>query len=258
MLIDSHTHLDMPSFAEDRADVLTRCREAGVERVVNIVSPFETEGLVELEEAAAAQEFPVTLSAGVHPHDASRYTPETERWLREFVAERAATWGEIGLDYHYLHSPREDQRRVFARQIRAARELGRPIVVHTREADEETLQILDEESAAEIGGVIHCFTGGEALAHGALELGFSISFSGIVTFKKADDLRAIAKQVPSDRILVETDSPYLAPVPHRGKRNESAWVRDVAERLAELRGVSLPDFAATTRENTIRIFGAPA
>ncbi|MFN7975596.1 MAG: TatD family hydrolase [Acidobacteriota bacterium] len=254
MLIDSHAHVDLPPFHDDLPAVLERCREAEVEHVVDILSPFEPDGRETLQREAERARLPLSFTMGVHPHDASRWSHAVADTVQRFVEESGAAWGEIGLDYHYDHSTPAEQRRVFALQLRAARRAGKPIVVHSREADADTVLMLQDESAHEVGGVIHCFTGGTALSTGALELGFAISFSGIVTFKNADALREIARTVPEDRILVETDSPFLAPVPLRGKRNEPANVRKVAEALAELRGAALPLFAAATRRNTMRLF----
>jgi TatD DNase family protein len=168
--------------------------------------------------------------------------------------EDAAAWGEIGLDYHYMHSPADVQRRVFARQLRLARKHGRPVVIHTRDADDDTIAILEQEGAPESGGVIHCFTGGGRLAGSALAMGLHLSFSGIVSFKNAAPLREIARATPEDRLLVETDSPYLAPIPHRGKRNEPAFVRRVAEVLATERGATVDAVASATSANATRLF----
>ena len=165
--------------------------------------------------------------------------------------------GEIGLDFHYDHSPRPVQRDAFRRQVRLAREVGLPVIVHTREADQETAALLEDEGAAEVGGVIHCFTGGHELARRALALGFHISFSGIVAFPRADGIQAVAKEVPRDRLLVETDAPFLAPPPHRGKRNEPAFVVEVARKVAALRGTSLEDVATAVGANFARLFGRP-
>jgi TatD DNase family protein len=210
---------------------------------------------------AVAERFEgVYASVGVHPHDAKLYDEAAERLIVEFVrAGRVVAVGEIGLDYHYDHSPRDVQREVFARQLRLARAEGLPAIIHSREADEETLEVLRAEYAgAERGGVMHCFGGGPALAAGALALGFYISFAGNVTFKKADALREVALTVPLDRLLVETDCPYLAPVPHRGRRNEPAYVAATARFLAGLRGVTDEELGRVTSENFSRLFGVAA
>jgi TatD DNase family protein len=199
----------------------------------------------------------VYAAVGVHPHDAKLYDEAAERLLLEFVrSRRVVAVGEIGLDYHYDNSPREVQREVFRAQLRLAREESLPVIIHSRDADEETLEVLRAEySGAGRGGVMHCFGGGPALAEGALGLGFYISFAGNVTFKKAEALREVARTVPLDRLLVETDCPYLAPVPHRGRRNEPAHVAATARFLAELRGVGHEELGRATSANFSRLFG---
>src|SRR5215510_10456846 len=196
---------------------------------------------------------------GVHPHEASLYDEVLERKLLAMSDhEKVIGWGEIGLDYHYDHSPREDQRRVFRRQLRLALERRLPAIIHTREAEDDTIRILREDWAEvggdAIGGIIHCFTGTQKLADDAIEMGFHISFSGVLTFKNASDLREVARSVPTERLLVETDCPYLAPLPHRGKRNEPAFVRETAAKLAELKGVNVEEIALSTGENFKRLF----
>jgi TatD DNase family protein len=204
-------------------------------------------------DVAARLGFPV--AAGVHPHEARVATEATWDELRGLARERRiVAVGEIGLDFHYDHSPREVQREVFRRQIRLAREVGLPVIVHTREADGETVEILDQERAGEAGGVIHCFTGGPELARRSLALGFYLSFSGIVAFPRAEVIQQVARECPEDRLLVETDAPFLAPPPHRGKRNEPAFVVEVARNVARLRGASLESVAASTRANYGRLF----
>ena len=199
----------------------------------------------------------VHAAVGVHPHDAKLYDEAAERLLLEFVrSKRVVALGEIGLDYHYDNSPREVQHGVFGRQLRLARQEGLPVIIHSRDADDDTLEILRAEYAGtERGGVMHCFGGGPELAEGALGLGFYISFAGNVTFKKADALREVARTVPLERLLVETDCPYLAPVPHRGRRNEPAYVVETARFLADLRGVSHEELGRATSENFSRLFG---
>jgi TatD DNase family protein len=197
----------------------------------------------------------VTACVGLHPHDASRWTSALHEGLRSLASlPEVAAVGEIGLDYHYDRSPREAQREVFARLVGLARELGKPIVVHTRSAPAETLSILEGEGARDVGGIIHCFSEDRSFAERALALGFDLSFSGIVTFKGARSVREVAAWAPLDRILVETDAPYLAPVPLRGKRCEPAHVIHTARCVAELRGVSAEDIAAATLANTERRF----
>jgi TatD DNase family protein len=204
---------------------------------------------------AVAEELGLPASAGIHPHEARLAADETYGELRRLAEDgRIVGLGELGLDFHYDHSPRDVQREVFRRQLRLAREVGLPVIVHTREADEETAAILEQEQAGETGGVIHCFTGSEQLARRALALGFYVSFSGIVTFPRADVIQQVARTVPEDRLLVETDSPFLAPPPHRGKRNEPAFVVEVARAVGRLRGVSLEQVGGMTQANFRRLF----
>jgi len=194
-------------------------------------------------------------SAGVHPHQAWLATDSAYERLRGLARDgRIVAIGEIGLDFHYDYSPRDTQRKVFRRQVRLARDVGLPIVVHTREADDETASLLEQEGARETGGVIHCFTGGPELARRALALGFSISFSGIMTFPRAEAIQQVAREVPEDRLLVETDAPFLAPPPHRGKRNEPAFVVEVARKLAALRGVTLEQIGSAAQRNYAKLF----
>jgi TatD DNase family protein len=241
----------------DRSEVVERAREAGVDRMLLVGCADEEAG--HRRALAVAEALGQPCSAGAHPHDAklagSALWDEIHGLARE---GRICAVGEVGLDFHYDHSPREVQRVVFRQQVRLARDLGLPLIVHTREADQETCEILESEGAAEVGGVIHCFTGGPELARRALALGFSISFSGIATFPKAGDLREIAKQVPADRLLVETDAPFLAPVPHRGRRNEPALVVEVVRCLAQVREESVESLAASTRAGFERLFGGGA
>ncbi|MBI3394042.1 MAG: TatD family hydrolase [Nitrospirae bacterium] len=256
MLVDTHAHLAMKEYDGDRDAVVLRAREAGVSRIVSIstdaASARETVGLAEKFEGVFA-------GVGVHPHDSGKIRPgDLDEILALAAHPRVVAWGEIGLDYHYDHSPRDVQREVFRRQVALARKAGLPLIVHTREADADTLAVLGEEGARELGGVFHCFSGDAALARAALDMGFHVSFSGIVTFKKAEVLRGVARLIPSDRLLVETDAPYLAPVPHRGKRNEPARVALVAACLAEVRGASVEEVARVTTENAERLFRLPS
>ncbi|MBV9925010.1 MAG: TatD family hydrolase [Acidobacteria bacterium] len=260
MFIDSHAHIDGEEFDADRDEVVARAREAGVRAILNVGTGDPHAGNFERAVAVAERYEHVYAAVGVHPHDAKLYDGAAERLILEFVrSRRVVAVGEIGLDYHYDHSPREVQRDVFAKQLRLAREEGVPVIIHSREADEETLEILRAEYAGAVrGGVMHCFGGGPALAEGALALGFYISFAGNVTFKKAEALREVALTVPSDRLLVETDCPYLAPVPHRGRRNEPAYVAATARFLADLRGLGEEEFGRATSENFARLFGVGA
>ena len=257
MFVDSHAHIDGEEFDADRDEVVARAREAGVRAILNVGTGDPHGGNFERAVAVAEKYENVYAAVGVHPHDAKLYDEAAERLILEFVrGGRVVAVGEIGLDYHYDHSPREVQREVFRRQLRLARAEGLPVIIHSREADEETLEILRAEYAgAARGGVMHCFGGGPALAEGALALGFCISFAGNVTFKKADALREVALTVPLDRLLVETDCPFLAPVPHRGRRNEPAYVAATARFLAGLRGLADEEFGRATSENFSRLFG---
>jgi TatD DNase family protein len=253
VLTDSHAHLTFDELRSRLPEVVAAARAAGVARIMTVscnVGDFD-------DVVRVAEELDETWAAiGVHPHEASAFTEEHASRLRELCARpRVVAVGEIGLDYHYDHSPRDVQRDVFRRQLRLAREVGKPVVVHSREAEDDTALILEEEGVSELGGVLHCFTSRWELARRALDLGLCVSFSGIVTFKNAADLRDAAHRVPADRLMVETDSPYLAPLPHRGRwPNEPALVRETASFVAELRGVSLAELAATTTENFERTF----
>ena len=252
-LIDSHCHIDLPQFDADRDEVVARAREAGVERMLLVGGVDEEAGHRRALRVAESLGFPV--SAGVHPHEARLASDSTWDELRGLAREnRIVAIGEIGLDYHYDHSPRDVQREVFRRQVRLARDVGLPVIVHTREADPETAALLEEEGAAEVGGVIHCFTGGHDLADRALALGFLISFSGIVAFPRAEVIQEVARKVPADRLLVETDAPFLAPPPHRGKRNEPAFVVEVARRVASLRAEPVDALGRAAKSNFERLF----
>jgi TatD DNase family protein len=252
-VIDSHCHIDMPQFDADRDAVVTRAREAGVTSML-IVGGVDEEG-GHRRALKVAGELGLPASAGIHPHEARLATEQAYDELRGLARDgRIVALGELGLDFHYDYSPRDVQRDVFRRQIRLAREVGLPVIVHTREADGETADILEEEGAEETGGVIHCFTGGEDLARRALALGFFISFSGIVAFPRAEVIQEVARTVPEERLLVETDSPFLAPPPHRGKRNEPAFVLDVARAVARLRGAPLEQVGRAAEANFRRLF----
>ena len=252
-LVDSHCHIDMPQFDADRDEVVARARAAGVVEMLVVGGVDEVSGHRRALEVAGRFGLPAT--AGVHPHEARIATDAVYDELRDLAREgRIVAIGEIGLDFHYDHSPRDVQREVFRRQIRLALEVGLPIVVHTREADGSTVDILEAEGAAEAGGVIHCFTGGLELARRALDLGFLISFSGIVAFPRAEVIQQVAREVPEDRLLIETDAPFLAPPPHRGKRNEPAFVMDVAKKVAALRGMTAEAVAAASTASYARLF----
>jgi TatD DNase family protein len=251
---DSHTHIDLAEFDSDRPALLKRAKDAGVVGMLLVAQADDSAGLD--RGLTIARDCGVKASGGLHPHEAIHWTEALgDRLLSLGKARTLCAIGEIGLDFHYDHSPRDRQEEVFRRQIRIAREVRLPVIVHTREADDLTIAILKEERASEAGGVIHCFTGTQALADAALAMGFYISFSGIACFANADALRAVAKTVPLDRFLIETDCPFLAPPPHRGKRNEPAFVVDVARRMAEVKGVSLDELGMATVENFNRLFG---
>jgi TatD DNase family protein len=254
MLVDSHCHLDFPDFAAELDPVVARARDAGIARIVTI----STRVARQPELLAIAERFPdVYASVGTHPHYAHE---ELDITAAELVARtrhpKVVALGEAGLDYHYDRSPRPAQERGFRTHIEAARESGLPLVIHSREADADTARILEKEMGqGAFPAVLHCFTGGEDLAGRAIALGLFISFTGILTFKNSTALRAIAAELPPDRILVETDAPYLAPGAFRGKRNEPAYVVETAKVLAEARGVSFDEIARTTSENFFRLFG---
>ena len=252
-MIDSHCHIDMPQFDGDRDEVVARAREAGLVEMLVVGEVDEGEALQRSLRVAEKYQLPAT--AGVHPHQAKLAAPQTYDQIAGLAREgRIVAIGEIGLDFHYDYSPHTTQREVFRRQIRLARDVGLPIVVHTREADDETAAILEEEGARETGGVIHCFTGGLELARRSLDLGLLISFSGILAFPRSEVIQAVAREVPEDRLLVETDAPFLAPPPHRGKRNEPAFVVEVARKLAALRGVSEQALGEAAQRNYARLF----
>lgn len=261
-MIDSHCHLAGQEFAADLDAVVARAREAGLVRCLVILAADEDDEFAQAERVTAA--WPdVQFAIGVHPHQAHKFAdnPAAAAGLtasRIELVPRTCAVGEIGLDYHYDFSPRDVQQAVFRAQLQLARDLALPVVIHTREAEDDTLSILAEESLRGLRGVFHCFTGDHAAAARALATGFYVSIPGIVTFPKAEDLRIAACAVPNDRILIETDSPYLAPLPHRGKRNEPAFVASVFESLAALRGVERPAFATQLIENFDDLFCAPA
>lgn len=256
MFIDSHAHIDGPEFDADREEMLERARSAGVSTILNVGTGDPHSGTFERAVELGNKHSFVYTAIGVHPHDARLYDDRAEEKIKTLVQnEKVLAWGEIGLDFHYDNSPRDVQVEVFKRQLRAARKCELPVVIHTREAEAETIEILKSEyDGAERRGVFHCFSGSMGLARRAIELGFMISFSGIVTFKKADELRQVASEVPLDRLLIETDCPFLTPVPYRGKRNEPAFVIEVARALAALRGIELEEMGRITGENFRRFF----
>jgi TatD DNase family protein len=259
MLIDSHAHLDTPAFDADRDEVIARAQAAGVELFLEIAGSDVAEGSLAKGIALAEQHEFIYAAVGLHPHEASIYDEALEQQLLLLMQHpKVIGWGEIGLDYYYDHSPREVQRQVFRRQLELARHAHKPVIIHTRDAEDETIQMLREtwfeHGGSAFGGIIHCFTGTQKLADAALAMGIHLSFSGVVTFKNADELRAVAESVPLDKLLVETDCPYLAPVPYRGKRNEPAFVKETAAFLANLRAISFEEMAELTSTNFKRLF----
>lgn len=253
MIVDSHCHLDFPDFADDLPGVLDRAEAAGVGRVVTISTRVAR---YDVYRALAESDPRVFFTVGTHPHNAAE-EPDTEasELVRLSRHPRCVAIGEAGLDYHYDKSPRDVQRRVFRAHIAAARESGLPLVIHAREADDDMISILsDEMREGRFDAILHCFSSSQALAQVGVELGLYVSFSGILTFKRSEELREIARGVPRDRLLVETDAPYLAPQPHRGKRNEPAYTALTARVLAETIGVSLDEIAKITTANFERLF----
>jgi len=253
-IIDSHCHLDFPDYGAELPEVLARARAAGIVRMICIGSGRDITS-ARSAVTLAAQERDIYASVGIHPHDVARMTAETWNELDALArAPRVVGVGETGLDYYYDHSPRDDQRAAFRRFVALGRAARLPIICHIRDAHEEAAEILTSEQAADVGGVIHCFTGGVADARRYLDLGFHLSFSGILTFKNAAPIREAAVAAPLDRVMVETDAPYLAPIPHRGKRNEPSYVVKTLGLLAELRGIPFEEAAAATTANARRLF----
>lgn len=250
-LVDSHCHLDDEKFDDDREQAIERARAAGIERLMAIGTgdgPPDLEAAVRLADRYSF----IYATIGVHPHDAKKAVPEAFDRMRELARHpKVLAVGEIGLDFHYDFSPRETQRAVFERQLELAAEAGKPIVIHTREAWDDTMAALRTKWRG--GGIMHCFTGGEQQAREALELGFHLSFGGVITFPKAEEVRQAARIVPDDRLLVETDCPYLAPVPHRGKRNEPAFMVETVNRLAAVRDTTPERVAGLTTANWERL-----
>ncbi len=264
MFIDSHAHLEMEQFDADRAAVLARAQQAGLSHILTIGSgsgPGSLDCAIKIAEKHP--QYPkIFATVGIHPHEAKLATDKDFRLMAELARHpKVIAWGEIGLDYYYDHSPRETQQAVFARQMAQAGHSKLPIVIHCRPSDnsenawDETLEMLGRHWApTKLGGILHCFTGSLAHARAAVEMGLLISFSGNVTFPKAANIREAAQQLPLDQILIETDSPYLAPVPNRGKRNEPGFVVKVAEKIAEIRGISVEEVAQATSRNFFRLF----
>ena len=253
-LIDSHAHIQGPEFAEDFDAILERARQAGVEKIIVVGGAGELSSNQAAVALAESREN-IYATVGMHPHDAKDVGPEGLKKIKELTANsKVIAVGETGLDFYYNHSPRDTQRRIFARFIQMARETKLPLVVHERDAHNEVSDLLRVEGRGEVRGVIHCFTGDYEAARHYLDLGFYLSFTGIITFKNAEPLRDVVRRVPLDKIFVETDSPYLTPVPHRGKRNEPAYVRHVAETIATVKRISLAEVARATTANVCDLF----
>ena len=253
MLIDSHCHLDFPELASDEAGVMARARTAGVAGMLTIGTRLDQ---FERVRAIAERHGNVWCSVGVHPHEAKEEGQSTpDRLIEATRHPRVISIGETGLDFYYEHSPRAEQAESFRAHIAASRQTSLPLIVHTRDADQETGDILEQEyGKGAFPGLIHCFSSGPEVARRALALGMFISISGIVTFKAAESLRTIVRDIPIDRLLVETDAPYLAPVPKRGKTNEPAFVTHTAAKVAELKGISVAELEAATTENFFKLF----
>lgn len=254
MLIDTHAHLDSPKFDNDREEVIDRALQAGIETIVNIGFNRETIPTT----IALAEKYPFIYAVvGWHPTDAIDMKLEEDlAWIERLCSHpKVVAIGEIGLDYYWDTSPKEIQHTVFREQIRLARRLNKPIVIHNRDAHEDIVRILKEEKAEEVGGIMHCFSGSPEIAKKCLDMNFHISFGGPVTFKNARVPKEVLECVPLDRILLETDAPYLTPHPHRGQRNESAYVRLIAETVAGIKSVSLEEIAKITSENGRRCLG---
>lgn len=253
MLFDTHTHLDARQFDADREGVIDRAREAGVELMVNIGCDRKSIPTT----IALAERYPFIYAAvGWHPVDSIDMNPEDLEWIERLTSHpKVVAIGEIGLDYHWDTSPKDVQHRVFREQIRLARKVKKPIVIHNREAHEDVIRILQEEGASEVGGVMHCFSGSKESAKQCLDMNFYISFGGPITYKNARVPKEVLEMVPMDRLLIETDSPYLTPHPNRGKRNESSYVALVAQAAAEIKGISVEELAQITTENGKICFG---
>jgi TatD DNase family protein len=251
MLTDTHTHLNAAQFDEDRDEVIQRALDAGVTRIVNV--GFNRETIPTSIELAERYDF-IYSTVGWHPQDAIDMRPGDLEWIEELCKhEKVVAIGEIGLDYYWDTSPKDVQHTVFREQIRLARKLGMPIVIHNRDAHHDILEILKEEKAAEVGGIMHCFSGSWETAKQCLDMNFYISFGGPVTFKNAKQPKEVLARVPLDKLLIETDAPYLTPHPYRGKRNETSYVRLVAETAAEILGISLEELANITTQNAVRL-----
>ena len=253
LLVDSHAHLDGRQFTHDLDETIARATANGISHILTIGCDLKSSK----DSIAVAEKYDNIFAAvGVHPHDATEINTDTLEKLRSMLTHpKVVALGEIGLDYYRDRSPREIQRSAFRQQIRLAKDVGKPIIVHDRDAHDEVIQILKEENAAQVGGVLHCFSGDLKMAKQCLELGFYLSFTGTITYPKNDTIREIIKEIPIDRMLIETDCPYLSPQKFRGKRNEPAYVRYTAEKLAEVKGLSIEDVARVTSRNCHDLFG---
>lgn len=252
MLIDTHAHLSLPQFDQDREAVIKRARDAGIKHIITVGT--EAEDCRKAVALAHEHDF-ISAAVAVHPHDAKTITAETYTLLREFASDKnVVAIGEIGLDFYRNISPREIQIRRFREQLNLAREVSLPVIIHDREAHQEVVKILQEEKAETVGGVIHCFSGDWEMAKACLDLGFYLSIPGTVTYKKSDEYRKLVRELPLDRILVETDCPFLTPHPFRGKRNEPAHVRYVAETVALIKGMTQEELATITSQNAQNLF----
>jgi TatD DNase family protein len=257
MFIDSHAHIDGPEYDADREAVIQRARDAGVRAILNVGTGDPHSGALERAVELAETHADIYAALGTHPHDAKLFDDAAAERITGLIRQstRVIAWGEIGLDYHYDNSPRDAQREVFRSQLLLARDLNLPVIIHTREAEDDTIEILRSEwSHPGARGIMHCFSGSRTLADATLELGFLISFAGVLTFKKADELRSVARTVPLERLLIETDCPYLTPVPFRGRRNEPAHVVEVARALAALHEKSVEELGELTTRNFDGLF----
>ena len=255
MLIDTHAHLDMPEFDKDRDEVVKRAQEGGIDYIITVGIDLDScRSAMQL-----ADEFAFVYAiVGIHPHNAKDVDEKSYDLLREYARhEKVRALGEMGLDFFRNHSPREVQLKRFREQVALAREVHLPAVIHDRDAHRETLAILKEEKASDVGGVIHCFSGDYAMASACMVMGFYISIPGTITFNKAQTLQEVVRRIPLERVLIETDCPFLAPVPFRGKRNEPAYVQYVARAIAEIKKLSFESVAAITSENARSVFGIP-
>ena len=251
-LVDTHAHLDFPRFKKDRSQVIERAFQNEIEYIVNIGADLKSsENSIKL----ANKYENIYAVVGIHPHDADDADLDAFKKLRELaVKDKVVAIGETGLDFHYDNSPREKQKQAFRAQLRLASELNLPVVIHARDADEDAIKILKEEGIENIGGIMHCFASDVKMAKEALDLGLYLAFGGLITFSNLDNLRRVVKNVPMDKMLIETDAPYLTPDPYRGKRNEPLYVKYVAEKIAEIKDLSLEEVAEITTRNAERIY----